>query len=184
MANRTQWVEVIRSVAPVLGTLLGGPLVGTGVKIIGEALLGRGDVDAGEIEALITKGLTPEQLIKIRDAEDDFKLKMREIDLRFEEVETLDRQGARDREMSLGHWASLGVHTLGVLIIGGFFVTVYWVLTRTAPVDSETALLVGSLVGYVSAKADQVVAYFFGSSWGSKQKTKEMGEALRESIRR
>ncbi|ERL46406.1 EVE domain protein [Candidatus Micropelagos thuwalensis] len=44
--------------------------------------------------------------------------------------------------------------------------------------DSTTAAFSGTLVGYVSAKADQVIAYFFGSSSGSREKTRAMADAL------
>ncbi len=40
--------------------------------------------------------------------------------------------------------------------------------------------LAGALVGYVSAKAEQVIAYYFGSSSGSEQKTEIMGKAFGE----
>jgi hypothetical protein len=36
----------------------------------------------------------------------------------------------------------------------------------------------GALVGYVSARAEQVTAYYFGSSSGSKQKTEIIGKAF------
>jgi hypothetical protein len=37
---------------------------------------------------------------------------------------------------------------------------------------------IGTLIGYVSAKADQVVSYYFGSSSGSKEKTQAMTDAM------
>ena len=122
-------------------------------------------------------------MIAIKKADADFQIRIKELDLKFEEAEVADRSSARSREAVLGQWASLGVHSLGVIIIAGFFGTVYYILTLKEAINTETSLLVGSIVGYVSAKADQVVAYFFGSSWGSKQKTKEMGDALRDSIK-
>ena len=57
----------------------------------------------------------------------------------------------------------------------GFFGTVGYVLTGQAQVESALA---GALVGYVSARAEQVIAYYFGSSSGSKQKTGIMGKAF------
>ena len=43
-------------------------------------------------------------------------------------------------------------------------------------VDPTVIGLIGTLIGYVSAKADMVIAYYFGSSSGSR----EQGRAARE----
>ena len=37
--------------------------------------------------------------------------------------------------------------------------------------SGEAGAVIGTLIGYVSAKAEQVIAYYFGSSAGSKAKT-------------
>ncbi len=34
------WKQVIKSIAPVLGTALGGPLAGTAIKVLGDAIIG------------------------------------------------------------------------------------------------------------------------------------------------
>jgi hypothetical protein len=44
--------------------------------------------------------------------------------------------------------------------------------------DPAIVGIIGTLIGYVSAKADQVVSYYFGSSSGSKDKTQAMSDAL------
>ena len=74
--------------------------------------------------------------------------------------------------MTLGGYAN---PVLAGVVIAGFFGTVGYVLTGQAQVESALA---GALVGYVSAKAEQVIAYYFGSSSGSKQKTEIMGRAF------
>jgi hypothetical protein len=53
---------------------------------------------------------------------------------------------------------------LAGIIVGGFLGMVWYVLSGKA------AGMIGTLIGYVSAKADQVVSYYFGSSAGSAEK--------------
>ena len=48
--------------------------------------------------------------------------------------------------------------------------------TTQAQVDS---VLAGTLVGYLSAKAEQVLAYYFGSTKGSADKTALLADATR-----
>ena len=61
------------------------------------------------------------------------------------------------------------------MVIAEFFLNVGYVLTGQVQVESA---LVGALVGYVSAKTEQLIAYFFGSSSGSKHKTEIMGRVF------
>ena len=58
-------------------------------------------------------------------------------------------------------------------MIGGFFGVVYMVMGGHVEniTDPLLAGLIGTLIGYASAKADQVVSYYFGSSSSSKNKT-------------
>jgi hypothetical protein len=80
-----------------------------------------------------------------------------------------DVQNARGREIAVGGWAN---PILAAVIVAGFLGTVYMVLGGYVEglKDPLTATLTGTLIGYVSAKADQVVSYYFGSSASSKSK--------------
>jgi len=69
--------------------------------------------------------------------------------------------------------ARLREAVLAGLIVGGFLLMVWFVLAGHVGglKDPVAAGLIGTLIGYVSAKADQVVSYYFGSSAGSAAKT-------------
>lgn len=69
---------------------------------------------------------------------------------------------------------------LAIVVILGFFASVLAVFAGVADLaEPSTATLVGAVVGYASAKADQVVAYWFGSSAGSRAKTEELAAMAR-----
>jgi hypothetical protein len=138
---------------------------------LGKAVLG--DEAAGEdavAEAVLRAD--PDALARVREAEFGFMAKMKELDIDLERIHGADRASARQREMTLGGYAN---PALAGVVIARFFGTVGYVLTGQAQVESALA---GALVGYVSAKAEQVIAYYFGSSSGSKQKTEIMGKAF------
>lgn len=64
---------------------------------------------------------------------------------------------------------------LAVLIILGFFGIVYEVVTGNVHnADPNMLVMIGSVIGYASAKADQVVSYFYGSSKSSADKDKAL----------
>lgn len=162
------WKSVVGTVAPTIATALGGPLAGLAVKAIGGVFgLGEGATESEIAKAVA--GATPEQLLALKSAEQAFIVKMRELDVDLERINAGDRNSARDREKEVKDWTP---RILAGVIVAGFLGTVYMVLAGYVEglKDPMTATLTGTLIGYVSAKADQVVSYYFGSSASSKTK--------------
>lgn len=99
--------------------------------------------------------------------------------IRIIEADNADRADARAREVAM---AAHGDHTARVLaycVTGAFvFVTISLIagglLGAEGLRDPVLSTLIGTVVGYLSAKAEQVVSYYFGSSAGSKAKAMEL----------
>ncbi|EPY03477.1 hypothetical protein [Magnetospirillum fulvum] len=157
------WKKIVGTVAPSIATALGGPLSGLATKAIARAF-GLGDDSEDSVAAAVTSA-TPEQLLALKKADQDFAVKMRELDIDLERIAAGDRDSARKREVDAKDWTP---KVLAFVIVGGFFGTVAYVLGwGLSGMDAAAAAFAGSLVGYVSAKAEQVVAYYFGSSSGA-----------------
>lgn len=84
--------------------------------------------------------------------------------IRYAELAAADRANARSREIQTGDKTA---RNLAYLILGAFVAMVLATLFGYSKVDSALA---GALIGYLSAKAEQVVAFYYGSSAGSKAK--------------
>jgi len=158
-------LEGLKKVAPTLITTLGGPLAGLAVEAASAAL---GWTDATKeqvIEKLGAGNLSGAEIVALKQAEQALVLRLKELDIRLEEIEVQDRQGARDREQRVG-----GVTTpvLAWLVVGSFIGVVFGALFDDIEIDG---VLAGTLIGYLSAKAEQVMSYYFGSSRGSDVKT-------------
>lgn len=164
------WKEIVATVAPGLATALGGPLAGVAVSALSDSLLGRKDGAQDEVAAAVLTG-GADALLKIKEAESAFMIRMRELDIDLERIHQSDRGSARDREAKTGD--SWTPRVLAAVIVGGFLSMVYMVLSGYVQglKDPTIATVIGTLIGYVSAKADQVVSYYFGSSAGSRDKT-------------
>ena len=168
--NREDWKNLVRTVAPGLATALGGPLAGAAVQTISTAVLGKPDGTEEEVAIAVASG-GADALLKLKEAENAFAIKMKEIGVDLEKVHANDRADARGREVKTGDiWTP---RILAATIIGGFLAMVASVLLGKVSgiADPVAAGMIGTLIGYVSAKADQVVSYYFGSSAGSAAKT-------------
>lgn len=186
------WKSVVRAVAPALGTALGTPLTGAAVAAIADAVLGRPGTEA-ELAQVLEKGLTPEAVLALRTADQQFAIRMEELGLdakklaaQVEQAFIADVQNARE-----AHKGDSAVMKLGIAVLATFAIIMVGVLWTAHTLllgdslratDSGTVAavfgLVGSVVGYVAANAQQVCAYFFGSSKGSKDKTDALATAI------
>ena len=168
-------LNLVRTVAPSIASAVGGPLAGMATRAISEALLGKSDGTEQELENAVASA-TPEQLLALKKAEQEFAVKMRELDIDLERISNADRDSARNREVSLRDWTP---RVLAGLITVGYFGVLFWMLRFGLPnTGSSEALLV--MLGALGTAWGGVVAYYFGSSAGSKEKTEAMNRMVRK----
>ena len=164
------WKSLVGSLAPTIATALGGPLAGAGVAAISQALLGKKEGTEQEIAAVL-KSADPEILLKLKQADHEFALKMKELDINLEKMQTDDRASAREREKVVKDYTN---QILAYAIVAAFIATVAYALMGQTAIDS---VLEGTLIGYLSAKCEQVLAYYFGSTKNSMAKTELLAKA-------
>jgi len=167
-------LDLVRTVAPSIASAVGGPLAGMATKAISEALLGKPDGSEAELVQAAAMA-TPEQLLALKKAEQSFEVKMRELDIDLERIASQDRDSARSREVATKDWTP---RVLAGLITAGYFGVLFYMLKNGLPQHGGSeAMLV--MLGTLGTAWGGVVAYYFGSSAGSKAKD----EAIRRNIK-
>lgn len=161
------WKNVVGKVAPMLGAALGGPLGGAAVGVIAEAL-GLNEQSEAAIKAALS-GTTPEQMLALKNADQVFTVKMRELGFQNErDMEGLavsDRDSARKREMAVGDHTT---RNLAYAITVGFFSVLGCLMFGEVDAESKDVLLI--MLGSLGSAWAGVIAYYFGSTATSKQK--------------
>lgn len=155
----------IKSLAPLIGTALGGPLGGAAAAFLADKLGIEGKTIEAVSDVLQSGRMTPDQVAAVKLAEVEFQkfLAANKIDLAKLEVQ--DRQGARD--MQSGTRSPIpGV--LAVIIVGGFFGILVAMMLGVLKVSDQQSLLI--LLGALSAGFGAVLNFYFGSSNGSQNK--------------
>lgn len=68
-----------------------------------------------------------------------------------------------------------------IIIIG--FLGAAWIVLKgeIKTTDPTFVALIGTIIGYLSAKSDQVISYHFGSTKGSSDKDKALAQAVTNS---
>lgn len=187
------WKKLVGSIAPVLGTALGGPMAGAAVKVIANAVLGDENASEQQVNEAILQGLSPEAVVKLREADNAFKLRMRELDIDLAKLNAASEQAYLSdvQDARKAHASATGVYWLGIAILvtfAGVMAAVLWgsfqllvggITVKDVAMVATVSGLIGTVVGYVAANAQQVVGYFFGSSKGSADKTDALAAAVR-----
>jgi len=167
--------RAIAKTAPALARALGGPLAGAAVAQLSKAIFGAGDMDEEALsEALIAAN--PEQLLALKRADHEFQLALREASLEELRIDAGDRASARARQAAMNDWMP---SALGVLIIAGFFTVLGAMVSQKLPAGTEMQFSI--MLGALATMTAAVVNYFFGSSAGSKEKTRLMAHSPRDS---
>lgn len=165
------WRSIVGTVAPGLATALGGPLAGMAAAAISDALLGKPNGTEGEIVTALQAG-GHEALLKLKQAEQTFAVEMRRLDIDLERVHQSDRASAREREAKTGD--TFTPRLLALLVTGGFFGVLAWLLVHGKPETGGDALLV--MLGSLGTAWTAIISYFYGSSAGSAAKTELLGK--------
>jgi hypothetical protein len=169
-----QLLNLVRTVAPSIATAVGGPLAGMATRAISEALLGKPDGTEDELIDAAAKA-SPDQLLALKKAEQDFAVRMRELEIDLQRIDAADRSSAREREVKTGDWtpkALAGAVTLG------FFGVLGYMIAYGLPTQGGEALLV--MLGTLGTAWGGIVSYYFGSSAGSKEKSEAMSRMVRK----
>ncbi len=160
----SNWKKTLSAIAPSLATALGGPLAGAAVGVISKALLGKDSATAAEIAAAVA-GATPEQLIDLQNADNEFQLRTKELDIQ-------DRQSARKLAIDTGILPQI---ILSSIYTVGYFCLMFMLINGDVSIPEDISGMVMALIGVMTAAQAQIMNFWFGSSSGSKEKTKKMG---------
>lgn len=162
------WKKTVKAIAPLIGTAVGGPLGTVATMALTSALGISPESTEDQIEAAV-KNATPDQLLQLKKADQQFKKDMRELDIKEDQLHADDRDSARKREAALG--GDPIVKGIALYTVVAFSAMMGFLLWKGTP-DGMDKILLGTIIGYVAAMAQQVYNYYFGSSKGSTDKNK------------
>jgi fructoselysine-6-P-deglycase FrlB-like protein len=174
-------LNVVKTLAPTIATVIGGPLAGGAVVAL-ESVFGitpKPDASTDDRQAALAaaiSGATPEQLAAMRKADQDYALAMAQAG--FKNTETLaslsvqDRASARAMQISS---KSMTAPFLAVFVTLGFFGCLGLMMFYPIQKEAHDALML--MLGALGASWSAVVAYYFGSSQSSDRKTELLAQS-------
>ena len=150
--------NLVGAVAPTIGTALGGPMGNIAMSKIA-SVLGVSN-DQKSIQQAI-QNATPEQMLELKKAEQEFEVQMKELDVDVFRLETQDKQNARG--MFSKDWTA---RIIGVATIAGFLGYIF--LVTLQPPEQNSEALINLVLGYLGGLASAVISFYFGASNSTK----------------
>jgi len=144
-------------------------LIGMAAKTVSDAVGGKVEPTQEGIAAAIS-GATPEQLVTLRQLDNDFALKMQQLG--FESQEELEKIAAADRADARARQIAVKDKLPAVLAVAvtlGFFAVLFLAFIRG--VNDNSRDLANIMIGTLGTAWVAVITYYFGSSSGSAQKS-------------
>jgi hypothetical protein len=157
-------LSILKGVAPVLATAVAGPAGGAAVGWIADKL----GIPDSTIEG-VTAALT---------GNPEMTMKLKELDLEYAKLDQQDRDSARKAyaEVATSQYSTkLDKSVVPILALGTVslaFLLIGILMFRDVPQDQQQMIIFA--LGFITSSAGQVLSFYFGSSQGSKDKTKEI----------
>ena len=157
---------------------LGGPMGSIAAALVGKAI----GVDKvsntpdGISNAIAGAFADPAQRQALIQAEQHFQMQMAELG--YKDAEELAATNASDRASARGREIALKDKIpalLAIIVTLGFFGVLWYMLTHQVPPASHDTMLL--LLGSLGSAWTGIIAYYFGSSAGSAEKTQLLAQA-------
>ena len=168
----SMWEDVLKTVAPFIGTAVGGPIGGIATKALMDGLLGE-DATEEKLQKVIANA-TPEQLATIKKIEADFKVTMEELGVDIFALEVEDKKSARAM-FSVNMWPQIG---LTIVFISGFFIIFAVLIVFSEHMANIPGWLqgqIGTIIGVLTGGVVTILAFWYGSTKGSQDKDRKIG---------
>jgi len=168
------WTSIVKTIAPWIGTALGGPLGGMAVTAAANAL-GLSDKTADAVKQAIS-GATPEQMLALKKADQDFALQMQALG--FKETTDLEAIAAGDRDSARKLQAAAPSRIPALLtcfVVGAFTATLILLLKFDVPTTNRD--IVVYMIGQLSGGFTSALAFWLGTTRESGRKTELLAQA-------
>jgi hypothetical protein len=170
----SKFLEVIKHSLPTIATAFGGPLAGLAAGFVADKL-GVSDKTVANISEVLTKATTdPSTMLELKRIDTDLQKFFANLDVDLEKVHAADRDSARNREI-LSKDSTPKI--LAYVITTGFFGTLLWTLIYGFPQDSQEVVIY--MLGSLSTAWTGIMAYYYGSTKGSADKTNLLASSLK-----
>lgn len=161
------FTAILKQVAPTLATALLGPLGGAAVAFLGDKL----GLPEKTIESVgkAIQGMSPEELSNLKKLDQEFSLKMKELDINLEAVYAADRDSARKMQVANKSWTP---EVLSWIVVISTLALEGYLLVQGVP-PGVNELVIGRVLGTLDMAFATVLAFWLGVASKARARMKQ-----------
>ena len=152
---------LLKSLATNIASAAGGPLAGMAVKMVAAKLSLPEFTTANEIEDIIER--EPDKAVLVKQADEDFKLKIREMEIDLESFKT-EVEDRKDARAAYSTDLTPKLFSVLTLLLYGAFV----LMVTMMPHDQNDETIISLVLGQLSGILGPAAAFYYGGSNGKK----------------
>lgn len=168
------FTSILKVVAPWLGAAIGGPLGSLAVDVATQAL-GVSEKTADGLKKALA-GATPEDMLKLKQADQTFAVQMRELGFKnetdLEKIAADDRASARGMQISN---KSRMPAILTTMVTAGYFGVLIGMMSNWLHVADTQVLML--MLGSLTTAWASCIAFWVGTTHDSGRKTEMLAQA-------
>ncbi len=168
------FISILKTVSPWIGTALGGPLAGMAVEAAANAL-GVSEKTQDAVKQALS-GATPDQMLALKKADEDFALQMQALGFKntadLEAIAAGDRDSARKMQETK---PSIVPALLTCFVVGAFTATLILLLKFDVPTTNRD--IVVYMIGQLSGGFTSALAFWLGTTRDSSRKTELLAQS-------
>jgi hypothetical protein len=172
--------KTLLPIAPTLASVMGGPLAGMAVATLAGELgvevpegAKTADVESQIIAKLETA--TEDGWLRVKEAENTFKIKLRELEIDEEKVLAMDRDSARKMQVQVRSKMPGFLAVVTLIAFCGTLGALLYMGAEQIIIEQNLTATIGIVLGVLLSSMKSIYNYYFGSSEGSKRKTEIIG---------
>lgn len=158
-----QLKQSLTRIAPILGSLIGGPLGSTALQTASQVLLGKPTGAAHELEKALARAST-EQLIQLKTIDVQYQTQLLSLQLDEKRLTLQDRKSARQRAANAQDKIPA---LLAILMTLGFFATLGSMMF--VPLQESGKGVMDVMLGSLGTAWISCIAYYFGASYRQRK---------------
>ncbi len=163
----------IKTLAPLVGTALGGPLGAAAATFVADKL-GLEEKTVEAVGRALNDGkLTPEQIVSVKQAEVDFQKFLESNKIEIEKIAAADRDSARDL---LKVTRSRMPATLTLIVTFGYFAVLIGMMLKLFEASDSQVMLI--MLGQLGTAWGVCISFWLGTTSGSKDKTELLARSV------
>lgn len=154
------WKEILQGVAPTLATAIGGPFAGAATKFLSDQIFGDENADPKDLHNYLLQA-NPEQLAVIKQLDNDFALRMKEMDVDLQRLGVDNTKDARKMATATTLWPQA---ILTMLFVVGYFMLMYLLLSGQVVIPQATRDMIAIMLGVLTSGIPMMLKFWFGGS--------------------